>query len=200
MFMGPLEKVKPWKEDGVKGVFNFLNRAYRFMGDPTHIVGGVESTESDETLKILHKTIKKVTNDYENMRFNTAISQLMIFINHCYKVGKVTQETANIFALLLAPMAPHAGEELWEVLGHKKTLTFETWPSFSEELAKDDLITVAVQVNGKLRATLEVELDITQEEMLAKAKADENVAKHLVGTLVKEIYVPGKIVNFVVKA
>jgi leucyl-tRNA synthetase len=197
MFMGPLEKVKPWKEDGVKGVFNFLNRAYRFMADPAHLVSG---TESDDTLKILHKTIKKVTHDYENMRFNTAISQLMIFINHCYKVGKVTKETAEIFTILLAPMAPHAGEELWETLGHKKTLTYEKWPGFSEDLAKDDLITVAVQVNGKLRATLEVTLEITQEEILAMAKSDDNVAKHLVGTIVKEIYVVGKIVNFVVKA
>lgn len=196
MFMGPLEKVKPWKEDGVKGVFNFLNRAYRFFADPAHIATG---SESDETLKALHKTIKKVTGDYDNLRFNTAISQLMIFVNHCYKVGKVTKETAETFALLLAPMAPHVGEELWSLLGHKNTLAYEAWPKFDEALAKDDTITVAVQVNGKLRATLEVEPTITQEEILALSKADENVAKHLVGTLVKEIYVPGKIVNFVVK-
>lgn len=197
MFMGPLEKVKPWKEDGVKGVYNFLNRAFRFFADPVHIVGGAES---DETLKILHKTIKKVTHDYDNMRFNTAISSLMIFTNHCYKAGKVTKETAEKFTLLLAPMAPHAAEEIWEILGHMKTLAYETWPKFDEALAKDDLITVAVQVNGKLRATLEVEPSITQEEILVMAKADENVAKNLAGTIVKEIYVPGKIVNFVVKA
>lgn len=196
MFMGPLEKVKPWKEDGVKGVYNFLNRAYRFFADKDHVTW---ESESEETLKLLHKTIKKVTHDYENMRFNTAISQLMIFTNHCYKAGHVSHDTAEIFTLLLAPMAPHAAEELWEFLGHKQTLTYEPWPNFREELAKDDMITVAVQVNGKLRATLEVELDITQEDMLAKAKADANVAKHLTGTIVKEIYVPGKIVNFVVK-
>ncbi|MBY0413526.1 MAG: class I tRNA ligase family protein, partial [Bdellovibrionales bacterium] len=197
MFMGPLEKVKPWNESGTKGVYNFLNRAYRFFADPTKIVGG---TESEETLKILHKTIKKVTGDYDNLRFNTAISALMIFTNHCYKVGTVSRDTAKTFALLLAPMAPHVGEELWELLGGKTTLTYEAWPKFDEALAKDDTITVAVQVNGKLRATLEVEPDIDQEEILVMAKADENVAKHLVGTIVKEIYVPGKIVNFVVKA
>jgi leucyl-tRNA synthetase len=198
MFMGPLEKVKPWKEDGVKGVHNFLNRAYRFFADPDHILAR-GSNESDDTLKILHKTIKKVTQDYDNMRFNTAISSLMIFTNHCYKVGSVSKETAEIFTLLLSPMAPHLGEELWEILDHKNTLAYVSWPKYNEELAKDDLITVAVQVNGKLRATLEVEPSITQEEMLAMAKADENVAKNLVGTIVKEIYVPGKIVNFVVK-
>jgi leucyl-tRNA synthetase len=196
MFMGPLEKVKPWKEDGVKGVYNFLNRAYRFFADQTHING---TSESEETLKILHKTIKKVTHDYENMRFNTAISSLMIFTNHCYKVGSVTKETAEIFTLLLAPMAPHLCEELWEILGHKNTLAYKEWPSFDENLAADEVITVAVQVNGKLRATLEVSPMITQEEILAMAKADENVAKNLVGTIIKEIYVPMKIVNFVVK-
>jgi leucyl-tRNA synthetase len=197
MFMGPLEKVKPWKEDGVKGVYNFLNRAYRFFADSTHIVGGAEN---DETVKMLHKTIKKVTGDYDNLRFNTAISALMIFTNHCYKVGKVTKSTAETFALLLAPMAPHVGEEFWSLLGHSKTITYEAWPKFNDELAKDDTIVVAVQVNGKLRATLEVEPAITQEEILAMAKADENVLKFLTGTIMKEIYVPGKIVNFVVKS
>ena len=196
MFMGPLEKVKPWKEDGVKGVFNFLNRAYRFFADPAHITDG---PESDETLKALHKAIKKVTEDYDNLRFNTAISALMIFVNHCYKAGKVSNDTAKTFTLLLAPMAPHIAEELWELLGGKKTLTYETWPKYNADLAKDDTITVAVQVNGKLRATLEVEPTITQDEILAMAKGDENVSKFLVGSIVKEIYVPGKIVNFVVK-
>ncbi len=196
MFMGPLEKVKPWNESGTKGVFNFLNRAYRFFADPAHIQG---NTESEETLKILHKTIKKITGDYDNLRFNTAISQLMIFTNHCYKANTVTKETAKAFALMLAPMAPHIAEELWSLLGGSKTLTYEAWPKFNESLAKDNTITVAVQVNGKLRATLEVELTITQEEIFAMAKADDNVAKNLVGTIVKEIYVPGKIVNFVVK-
>lgn len=197
MFMGPLEKVKPWNENGVKGVYNFLSRAYRFFADPAHITTGAES---EETLKALHKAIKKVTEDYDHLRFNTAISALMIFVNHCYKAGKVTNETAKTFTLLLAPMAPHLGEELWEMLGGKTTLTYETWPKFDENLAKDDTITVAVQVNGKLRATLEVDPGITQADAIAMAKADENVSKHLTGTIVKEIYVPGKIVNFVVKA
>lgn len=196
MFMGPLEKVKPWNENGVKGVFNFLSRAYRFFANPAHIT---TEAESEETLKALHKAIKKVTEDYDNLRFNTAISALMIFVNHCYKVGKVSNETAKTFTLLLAPMAPHLGEELWEMLGGKTTLTYETWPKYDESLAKDDTITVAVQVNGKLRATLDVEPTISQEEILKLAKADENVTKHLIGTIVKEIYVPGKIVNFVVK-
>ena len=197
MFMGPLEKVKPWNENGVKGCYNFLSRAYRFFADPAHVTGKIES---EETTKQLHKAIKKVTEDYEGLRFNTAIAALMIFVNHCYKAGTVTKETGKTFAILLAPMAPHLGEELWEIHGGKTTLTFEAWPKFDESLAKDDTITVAVQVNGKLRTTLEVDASITQAEIIELAKADENVAKNLVGTIVKEIYVPGKIVNFVVKA
>jgi leucyl-tRNA synthetase len=124
----------------------------------------------------------------------------MIFVNHCYKAGSVSNQSAKTFTLLLAPMAPHLSEELWELLGEKTTLTYSSWPQYNEELAKDDTVTVAVQVNGKLRATLEVEPNISQDEILKMAKSDENVAKHLVGTLLKEIYVPGKIVNFVVKA
>lgn len=197
MFMGPLEKVKPWNESGVKGVSNFLNRSFKFFANSENWLKG---EESQETTKALHKAIKKVTEDYDNLRFNTAISALMIFLNHATKEKQVTKETAKTFALLLSPMAPHAAEELWEILGGTKTLAYEAWPKFDEELAKDETIVVAVQVNGKLRATLNVEPTITSEEVIAMAKVEENVAKHLVGTIVKEIYVPGKIVNFVVKA
>lgn len=196
MFMGPLEKVKPWKEEGVVGVNNFLNRVYRFFAQNTKVTATVEN---EETVKLLHKTIKKVTEDIEHMRFNTAISSMMIFTNHCYKVGTVTKETAGTFALLLSPFAPHLGEEIWSRLGHTTTLAYASWPSFDEALAKDDLITVAVQVNGKLRGTLEVAPDIAQADVIEMAKADENVKKFLTGAIVKEIYVPGKIVNLVVK-
>ncbi len=196
MFMGPLEKVKPWKEEGVVGVNNFLNRVYRFFAQSSKVTATVEN---EETTKLLHKTIKKVTDDIEHMRFNTAISSMMIFTNHCYKVGSVTKETAGTFALLLSPYAPHLSEEIWNRLGHQTTLAYVNWPSFDEALAKDDLITVAVQVNGKLRGTLEVAPDIAQADVLEMAKADENVKKFLTGAIVKEIYVPGKIVNLVVK-
>lgn len=196
MFMGPLEKVKPWKEEGVVGVNNFLNRVYRFFAQSSKVTA---TAENEETVKLLHKTIKKVSEDIEHMRFNTAISSMMIFTNHCYKVGAVTKETAGTFALLLSPFAPHLGEEIWNRLGHTTTLAYVSWPSFDEALAKDDLITVAVQVNGKLRGTLEVAPDIAQADVIEMAKADENVKKFLTGAIVKEIYVPGKIVNLVVK-
>jgi leucyl-tRNA synthetase len=197
MFMGPLEKVKPWNSKGVTGVYNFLSRASRFFLNPEHYTSseGEEQTNKKE----LHKLFKKVTEDIENMRFNTAISQMMIFINHLYKTGKASKETAQGFALMLAPFAPHLAEEIWSFQGHAQSLAYEKWPEFNPELAKDELITIAVQINGKTRGTFDVSPEISKEEFLSLVKSDEKIAKFLKGTLVKEIYVPGKICNLVVK-
>ena len=197
MFMGPLEKVKPWNANGVKGVYNFLQRAHKFFLNKDHYTE--QGTEDTTNVKELHKLIKKVTEDIEGMRFNTAISQMMIFVNHVYKTGKVTKQTAELFALCLSPFAPHLGEELWQFLGHKESLAYAQWPQYDINLAKDDFITVAVQVNGKTRGTFDVAADISKDAFMALVKADEKVAKYLQGTIVKEIYVPGKICNFVVK-
>ncbi len=197
MFMGPLEKVKPWNSNGVKGVHGFLARVHRLFLDPANIHA---DAETPELTKELHKTIKKVTSDIEEMKFNTAISQMMIFVNAGTKQGKVARSTAELFALILSPFAPHLGEELWRSLGHQKSLAHEPWPGFDPALAQDDTITMAVQVNGKTRGTIEVPLDISKDDFLARAKQEPGVAKWLAtGTLVKEIYVPGKICNFVVK-
>ncbi|OIQ19198.1 MAG: leucine--tRNA ligase [Bacteriovorax sp. MedPE-SWde] len=197
MFMGPLEKVKPWQTKGVKGVHTFLRKSYGFYGNKENTYEGEEKDQ--DTLKTLHKTIKKVTEDIENMRFNTAISALMVMNNEVIKKGNVSVETAKSFALLLSPMAPHAAEEIWANLGEKETLAYAQWPKFDAALAKDDLITMAVQVNGKTRTTIEVPADISKEDFLAQAKADEKVSKFLTGNIVKEIYVPGRICNIVVK-
>ena len=197
MFMGPLEKVKPWQTNGVKGVYNFIKRAYTFFGNPDNYSDGEEDLD---ILKALHKTIKKVGTDIEEMKFNTGISALMVFTNACIKKGKVTKETAEKMSLLLSPYAPHVGEEIWSILGHTETNTYEAWPEFDPELAQDDLITMAVQVMGKTRATLSVPADISKEDFLAKAKKEPKVANQLDGAqIVKEIYVPGKICNFVIK-
>ncbi len=197
MFMGPLEKTKPWSMNGVKGVYGFISKAYRLLADKENIHTG---TEDVETQKLLHKTIKKVTSDIEEMKFNTAVSQMMIFTNHITKVKKVTKETAEKFALILSPFAPHAAEEIWASCGHTQTLAYEKWPGFDESLAKDDMITMAVQINGKTRATIDVAADISKEDFMNLAKQDEKVAKYLAsGTLLKEIYVPGKICNLVIK-
>lgn len=196
MFMGPLEKTKPWQQNGVKGVYNFLVKAFKTFADSSNW----SEKDDNETLKLLHKTIKKVTNDISDMKFNTGISQMMIFVNHCAKIKKISKETVSKFALLISPYAPHLGEELWSLTGHKTTLAYETWPSFDVELAKDDLITMAVQINGKTRATFDVQADISKDDFLSMVKADEKIFKFIENkTIVKEIYVPGKICNLVIK-
>jgi leucyl-tRNA synthetase len=194
MFMGPLERTKPWSMNGVKGVYGFISKAFKTFGNTDFYT----ETQDEETTKLLHKTIKKVTSDIEEMKFNTAISQMMIFTNHCTKTKKFTKETASIFAQLVAPYAPHAAEEIWKITGHTESISSASWPVFNAEIATDDMITMAVQVMGKTRGTVEVAADISKEDFLALAK--EKVAKYLEGkTIVKEIYVPGKICNFVAK-
>jgi leucyl-tRNA synthetase len=197
MFMGPLEKTKPWSMNGVKGVFGFLQKAFLLFNNPEYF----SSEEQDlETKKLLHKTIKKVGSDIEEMKFNTAISQMMIFTNHCQKVKKFHKSTAELFALIISPFAPHFAEEVWQTCGHKESIAFEKWPSFDPELAKDDNLTMAIQVNGKTRGTVEIPVGSTKEVVMEAALHDEKIAKYIAGkTITKEIFVPNKIFNLIVK-
>ena len=198
MFMGPLDKVKPWSMQGVEGVFRFLQKAYRLFLDDAHWLPETEK-EDLELTKMLHKTIKKVGEDIEEMHFNTAISQLMIFNNLAVKKGKVHPSTAKTFALLLAPFAPHFAEELWSKF-QAESIAYAPWPTFDPELAADDLIDFPIQVNGKTRAILNVAQDIAKDDLLAQAKADPRIQKFLTDkTIVKEVFVPGKICNLVIK-
>ena len=193
-----LRETKPWSMQGVKGVYGFVSKAFRFFADPNNLYDGPEKDE--EVLKTTHKTIKKITEDLEAFKFNTPISQLMILTNLCVKKKKVSKETAEVFSLLLSPYAPHAAEEIYALLGNSKSLAHSEWPLFKEELTKDDQITMAVQVNGKTRATIEVDAGIGKDEFLSLAKKDERIQKYLKdGKIVKEIYVPGRICNLVVK-
>jgi len=205
MFMGPLEQVKPWSTKGVEGVNRFLNRVWRLLvdddsGEISDKVRDIEATK--EHLKPLHEAIKKVTEDIESLRFNTAISALMIFVNEANGWKEIPLSVAKEFIQILNPFAPHITEELWSMLGHEKTLAYEEWPAFNEEFLKDDTITYPVQVNGKVRADIEVDAAKAKDKeyVLGLAKSEENVAKYLEeGNLVKEIFVPGRIVNLVVK-
>jgi leucyl-tRNA synthetase len=200
MFMGPLDKVKPWQTNGVKGVYNFLAKFHRVFIADNKVASDDQFKDEESVVKLLHKTIKKVSEDIENMRFNTAISQMMVLLNTLGKCKQISKETAKAFTTLLNPFAPHLAEETWQLLGQTESITFANWPSFDPALAKDDNITVGIQVNGKTRASIEVPADISKEDFLAKAKEEEKIAKYLSeGNLVKEIYVPGKICNFVVK-
>jgi leucyl-tRNA synthetase len=197
MFMGPLDVMKPWDDRNVKGVFNFLGRAFRFFSNPENIT---EGPEDSEILKGLHKTIKKAGEDIENLKFNTAISEMMIFLNLVYKSGKVTRGTADSFALILAPFAPHLAEELWQILGHSKTLAFESWPEVIEEYLKIDVFEYPVSFNGKMRFKIELPADMPREEII-KAVLDDGRSAKWIGTSAPSniIVVPKKIVNVVVK-
>ncbi|MCX6117219.1 MAG: leucine--tRNA ligase [Proteobacteria bacterium] len=199
MFMGPLTATKPWQTAGIVGCHRFLSRVWRLIVTDSGQLKTQSMEQNIDLKKSLHKTIKKVTDDIESMSYNTAISAMMEFTNICYKEPAVPTSVANTLVLLLAPFAPHIAEELWSRLGHGGSLAYEAWPTFETALTVDDNMTISIQVNGKLRGTLEVSKDATQPEILELARALETVQRNVEGkTIRKEIYVPGKIVNFVV--
>ncbi len=195
MFMGPLEASKPWSQQGVEGAQKFLDRIYRLYES-----GKVKDEENKNLEKIYHQTVKKVTSDFETLGFNTAISQMMIFINAVYKEDVFPREYAEGFVKLLNPVAPHIGEELWAMLGHDKTIAYEAWPTYNEAMLGEDEREIAVQVNGKVRATIKISVDEDEESIKTKAIDEENVKRHIDGKeVVKVIVIKGKIVNIVVK-
>jgi len=197
MFMGPLDVTKPWDEKGVKGVFGFLGRTFRFLSETENITDG---EEDQEVLKGLHQAIKKVETDIENLRFNTAISAMMIFINLATRKGKITRSTAESFIKILAPFAPHTAEELWQLTGHGNTLAYEPWPLYNEEILKEDMFEYPVSFNGKLRFRIELPLSMQKEEIISRVLSDERSGKWLSGKKPDNvIVVHGKIVNVVVR-
>ncbi|RYZ68526.1 MAG: leucine--tRNA ligase, partial [Proteobacteria bacterium] len=200
MFMGPLERDKPWSTTAIEGTYRFLSRTWRlFVDEDTDQFLVTTDTATDEDLKLLHKTIRKVTEDIKGLRFNTAISAMMIFVNHFTKDGRRPRACMKPFVQLLNPFAPHMCEELWSRLGETELLTFAEWPAFDMALAKDDLVTMAVQVLGKTRGTIEVEPGADQSTVEALARALPAVEPQLQGkTVRKVIFVAGKIINFVV--
>ena len=196
MFMGPLEDTKPWAENGVKGVFNFLNRVSRFFGNPENIV---DAADDKETLKLLHQTISKVAFDIENMKFNTGISALMIFNNLALKKGKVSKQTAETFVKLLAPYAPHLAEELWQMYGNTDTLAYAPWPAVDPAMLTEDEFEYPISFNGKVRFKLAFAVGTPNAEIEAAVLANENSQKWLEGKNPKKIIVvPNKIVNVVI--
>ena len=194
MFMGPIDAVKPWDVNGIEGTKKFLDRVWRLYVES----GKIKNTSNKNLEKDYHFTVKKVTNDYETMNFNTAISQMMIFINNVNKEEIFPLEYAEGFLKLLNPIAPHITEELWSVLGHNNTITYEKWPTYDEAKTIDNEITLPIQFNGKLKATIQIPLN--EDENTIKKKVHEAIDSKLDGkTIVKEIYVKNKIYNIVVK-
>jgi leucyl-tRNA synthetase len=201
MFMGPLEQVKPWNTRGVEGTHRFLNRAWRLLVSADDRSLGDQVTDSEPTTdeaRWIHKTIAKVTEDIEAMRFNTAISALMEFTNAATKWDRIPRSIAEQFALLLAPLAPHLAEELWARLGHSESLAAAPWPQHDPRYLIAETVVIAVQINGKVRSKVEVPADADEQTVLDTARQDTNVGRHLEGAAVERaIYVPGRIVNFV---
>ena len=196
MFMGPLEADKPWNDEAANGAHKFLERVWRFFVEENKIVDSDNSLE-----KIYNQTVKKVTEDYESLNFNTAISQMMVFVNACYKEDKISKEYAEGFIKLLNPIAPHMTEEIWNtVLGHTGTIANEKWPTYDETKILDDTFEMVVQVNGKVRGKITVSVDMTEEDMKEKALEIDNVKANIEGKeIVKIITVPKKLVSIVVK-
>ena len=195
MFMGPLEADKPWSDEGVEASKKFLERVYRLYESDK-----LQEKENKNLEKIYHQTVKKVTEDFENLSFNTAISQLMIFINAVYKEEVFPKEYAEGFIKLLNPITPFITEEIWEKLGHSKTIANEPWPTYDNNKTIEDELEIGVQVNGKLRSTIQIKKDEEKEKVQAMALEDEKIKRHLEGKeIVKIIVVPNRIVNIVVK-
>ena len=196
MFMGPLEASKPWSNQGVEGAKRFLSRVWNFFTDESKI----NDSKYSELEKIYNVTIRKVTSDFEQLAFNTAISQMMIFVYAVYKADSCPKEFAEGIIKVLSPITPHICEEIWEKLGHNDTIAFESWPTYDESKCVDDEIEIAVQINGKVREKLVIAADAESDEVLAAAKALEKIAEAIDGmTVVKELYVKGRLVNIVVK-
>lgn len=196
MFMGPLEASKPWSQQGVEGARRFIGKVWNFFTEPESII---EDTDNG-LKKVYHQTVKKVTQDFETLGFNTAISQMMIFMNAATKEGKCPRNYAEGFIKMFSCICPHAGEEIWSILGHDGTIAFEKWPEFDEEAVKEDTVEIGVQINGKVKGKVEIAVDEDSQTVIAKAKEIPAVAKAIEGkNIVKEIYVPGRIVNIVVK-
>ncbi|MGB3566822.1 MAG: leucine--tRNA ligase, partial [Priestia megaterium] len=199
MFMGPLDASIAWSTKGLDGARRFLDRVWRLLVDDNGELSSKVQESNDTTLeRVYHQTVKKVTEDYEGLRFNTGISQLMVFINDAYKVDVLPKQYVEGFVKLLAPICPHTTEELWSKLGHEDTISYEAWPAFDEAKLVDDEVEIVVQINGKVRAKVNVPAEASREELQDIAMANEDVQEFIEGkTVRKVIAVPGKLVNIV---
>ena len=196
MFMGPLEVSKPWSSSAVVGARKFINRVWNFFTEPANIT----ETDDGKLTKLYHQTVKKVSGDFETLGFNTAIAQMMVFINEVYKNGSCPREFVEGFIKMLSCIAPHVCEEIWQVLGHTESIAYESWPEYDEAKCASDVVEMPIQVNGKVRSVVAIPASADKEEILSVVKSDSKIALAIDGkTIVKEIVVPGKIINIVVK-
>lgn len=199
MFMGPLEASLPWSNKGLEGARRFLDRVWRLYTQDEYKTKF--TNENDGKLdKVYHQTVKKVSNDFDSLNFNTAIAQMMIFLNEAYKAESLYFEYLEGFIKLLYPICPHLGEEIWQMLGHQTTITFASWPNYDESKLVEDKINLVVQVNGKLRDKLEVSCSLSKEEIIQIAVESQKIKLYIEGhDIIKTIYVPNRLINIVVK-
>jgi leucyl-tRNA synthetase len=196
MFMGPIEASKPWSNQGVEGAKRFLTRVWTFFTDANNI-GEEKRAELEKEYNV---TVRKVTKDFETLAFNTAISQMMIFVNAVYKAGSCPKDYAEGLVKLLSPICPHICEEIWQILGHDDTIAYESWPEYDESKCVESTVEIAVQINGKVREKLVVDAEAGQDEVIAAAKELDKIKSALEGmAVVKELYIKGRLVNIVVK-
>lgn len=200
-FLGPFDKDKPWAMNGIDGVKRFLDRTWRMVVDDNgNTLPYQEDAPPESINKLLHKTIKKVGDDLENLNFNTAISAMMILVNELYSQNVRPRSVLMPLIQLMAPLAPHIAEELWSRLGQSGFVSVAPWPVYDPSIAADDVVTMAVQVNGKTRGTLELSINASEDDAMASAKAINAVKNALDGkNVAKVIYKPGKILNIIVK-
>ena len=199
MFMGPLEASLPWSDSGLEGAKRFIDRVYRIIDTP-EMFNKFKDTNSGELDYIFNFTVKKVTEDYENLQFNTAISQMMVFVNELYKAKEIYRPYFEEFVKMFDCICPFMGEEIWNKLGHKDLITYEKWPTYNPSKLVLNTIKIAIQVNGKLRDTIEIEKDTDNNVVEEAALNSENVKKNIDGkTIIKVIVVKNRIVNIVVK-
>ena len=203
MFMGPLNKSKPWSTKGLQGCYRFLNKLWSIIVDDNGNLSSkiVDKDEEDkDTLFLHHQTIKKLADDIENLHFNTAVSQLMIYCNHLQKCNTISKKLIEELVVILSPFVPHLSEEFWSLLGHSETITYQSWPHFDDNLMQLDEVTITVQVNGKLRANINIAKDSDEKDVVSEALSLDNVEKYTSdGNIVKTIYIPNRLLNFVVK-
>ena len=201
MFMGPLDAAIAWSENGLDGSRRFLDRVWRlFINEDGSLSNKIVENNDNSLDKVYNQTVKKVTEDFDTLNFNTAISQLMVFINDCYKANHIYKPYVEGFVKMLAPIAPHVSEELWQRLGNQETITYQPWPTYNASLLVDDEIEIVVQVNGKVRAKINIPKDLSKEDMQELALQNENVKLSIEGKEIKKvIVVPQKLVNIVAK-
>ena len=202
MFMGPLDKAKPWSTTGLQGCSRFIKKLWSILVNDDGVLSNKinEVKDSKETLQKLHSMIKKVSNNLDQMHFNTCVSEFMIFTNHIQKLESININTIKSFIVIMNPFMPHLCQELWEMAGQTSELSYVEWPKYDENLAESDEVIIPIQINGKRRSEISINLDMSKEKVIDMAKSDAKIISHIKNAkIIKEIYIPGKIFNIVIK-